>query len=107
MIRTLLTIFFSLVITLAVTNISIWAHEGHEHAEGSEKKVVNIVGNVVGEESGKIKLQCPVTKDWFVLDEKTPKTVYKEKTYYFCCPACKPKFDKDTEKYISEEKKKS
>jgi YHS domain-containing protein len=28
------------------------------------------------------------------------KSVYKGKTYYFCCPGCKPLFDKDPEKYV-------
>ena len=28
------------------------------------------------------------------------KSVYKGKTYYFCCDGCKPKFDKNPEKYI-------
>lgn len=28
------------------------------------------------------------------------KSVYKGKVYYFCCPECKPKFDKNPEKYI-------
>jgi YHS domain-containing protein len=28
------------------------------------------------------------------------KSVYKGKTYYFCCAGCKPMFDKDPEKYI-------
>jgi YHS domain-containing protein len=28
------------------------------------------------------------------------KSVYKGKTYYFCCAGCKPKFDKNPEKYI-------
>lgn len=27
------------------------------------------------------------------------KSVYKGKTYYFCCPGCKPKFDADPSKY--------
>lgn len=75
--------------------------------EVSKHKVVNLIGNTVGEESGKVKLQCPVTKNWFVPDEKTPKSVYKEKTYYFCCPGCKPQFDKAPEKYISEISSKS
>ena len=106
MLRTLMTVLFSLVITLTISNLSIWAHEGDEHPEkaSEQKKVVTIIGNTVGEESGKIKIQCPVMKTWFVPDEKTPektpKTVYKEKTYYFCCPGCKPQFDKDPEKYL-------
>jgi len=32
------------------------------------------------------------------------KSVYKGKTYYFCCDACKPAFDKDPEKYIKKNK---
>ncbi len=27
-------------------------------------------------------------------------TEYKGKKVYFCCPACKPKFEKDPEKYV-------
>ena len=26
---------------------------------------------------------------------------YKGKTYYFCCPACKPKFDKNPDKAVA------
>ena len=32
------------------------------------------------------------------------KSVYKEKTYYFCCKPCKPAFDKDPEKYLNKSK---
>lgn len=28
-------------------------------------------------------------------------SVYKGKTYYFCCPGCKDTFDKDPEKYAN------
>lgn len=54
----------------------------------------------------KDQIICPVMKQP-VNDTKTaPKSEYKGKTYYFCCPACKPKFDKDPEKYIQDEHKK-
>lgn len=33
------------------------------------------------------------------------KSEYKGKTYYFCCPGCKPAFDKDPEKYVNKSKK--
>ncbi len=35
------------------------------------------------------------------VDEKSAKwkSVYKGKTYYFCAPGCKKKFDSDPEKY--------
>ncbi len=37
------------------------------------------------------------------VDEKTAehKSEYGGNTYYFCCPSCKSKFDKEPEKYIS------
>jgi len=36
------------------------------------------------------------------IDEKTArwKSEYKGKTYYFCAPTCKQKFDRNPEKYI-------
>ncbi len=105
--------FLSSLVVLACflfIGISSYAHEGHEDGQHDEQQVaakeakVNIIGNIVGEESAKLKIQCPVMKTWFVPDEKTPektpKSVYKDKTYYFCCKACKPMFDKDPEKYL-------
>ncbi|MGB4236254.1 MAG: YHS domain-containing protein [Methanoregulaceae archaeon] len=43
----------------------------------------------------------PICK--MTVDEKTAKftSVYKGKTYYFCAPGCKKKFDNDPEKYAS------
>lgn len=37
------------------------------------------------------------------VDEKTApaKSVYQGRTYYFCMPACKAKFDQDPKKYAS------
>jgi len=35
----------------------------------------------------------PINKDIF--------TEYKGKKVYFCCPACKPDFEKDPEKFIA------
>ena len=39
------------------------------------------------------------------VDEKTAagKSEYKGRTYYFCAPGCKAAFDRDPEKYVSEE----
>jgi YHS domain-containing protein len=40
------------------------------------------------------------------VDEKSAKwkSEYKGKTYYFCAPMCKQKFDKSPEKYVKQEK---
>jgi YHS domain-containing protein len=47
---------------------------------------------------------CPVTGERVADPSKAPKSEYKGKTYYFCCPACKPKFDADPEKYLKKSK---
>jgi YHS domain-containing protein len=38
-----------------------------------------------------------------MVDEKTARftTEYKGKTYYFCTPGCKKKFETDPERYLS------
>ena len=42
---------------------------------------------------------CPVTGEKFKISAQTTFSEYKGATYYFCCPGCKPKFDKDPARY--------
>jgi YHS domain-containing protein len=46
------------------------------------------------------KAVCPVMGDEFEVKADSSQSVYKGKTYVFCCPACKPKFEADPEKYL-------
>ena len=48
----------------------------------------------------KAEVRCPVTGEKVTDLKHALKSVYKGKTYYFCCPSCKPAFDKNPEKYI-------
>ena len=52
------------------------------------------------------KVTCPVSGDPVKDITKADKAEYKGKTYYFCCPDCKPKFDKDPAKYAKAAEKK-
>ncbi len=45
---------------------------------------------------------CPVTGKSFKKSETTESAEYNGKTYYFCCPGCKEKFEKDPGKYTKE-----
>ena len=50
----------------------------------------------------KAALICPVTGDKIAsVKAAVGHSAYKGKTYYFCCPACKPKFDKAPAKYVA------
>ena len=46
------------------------------------------------------KAFCPVMQNVFTVTKETTSSRYKEKTYVYCCPMCKPMFDKNPEQYI-------
>jgi YHS domain-containing protein len=47
-----------------------------------------------------VKLICPVTGEKIAsIAASAGHSTYKGKTYYFCCPSCKPMFDKNPTKY--------
>ncbi|MFA5928916.1 MAG: YHS domain-containing protein [Candidatus Margulisiibacteriota bacterium] len=43
---------------------------------------------------------CPVAGTKITPATAYEKTVFKGKTYYFCCAGCKPMFQKDPGKYL-------
>ena len=45
------------------------------------------------------KAKCAVTGEDFTVDAKTQTSTYNGKVYAFCCPDCKPTFDKNPAKY--------
>ena len=46
-------------------------------------------------------LVCPVTGETIAsVKDAVGSSVYKGKTYYFCCESCKPAFDKNPAKYV-------
>ena len=46
-------------------------------------------------------LICPVTGTKIAsIKDAAGHSTYKGKTYYFCCPGCKPQFDKDPAKFL-------
>jgi len=51
-------------------------------------------------------VSCPVRGNKFKITRDTPAAKYKNKEYYFCCPACLEQFKKDPEKYLPKEKNK-
>ena len=50
----------------------------------------------------KASIICPVTGDKIASVKKAVgHSTYKGKTYYFCCSGCKPRFDKNPAKYVT------
>ena len=46
------------------------------------------------------KAVCPVMGNEFNVTKDTAYSVYNGNTYVFCCPGCKPMFEKDPKKYV-------
>ncbi len=65
-------------------------HEGHEHAAMMDEPVKEIASAVE-------QTTCPIMGSAI---DKALFTEYKGKKVYFCCPGCKPEFEKNPEKYI-------
>ena len=43
--------------------------------------------------------KCPVSGDTFQVDSDTQFATYNGRVYAFCCPDCKPDFEKNPAKY--------
>ena len=75
------------------------SHEGHDHAamtaEPAEmvEAAKAVVAEAIEQKTCPIMAGNPIDKNLF--------TEYKGKKVYFCCPACKPKFEANPEKYIA------
>ena len=74
-----------------------------QHSEGGEQHQAQ-VGKPSNGFSKKpaigTKAKCPVMGNEFTVSKDTKSSVYKGKHYVFCCPGCKPTFDKNPKKYI-------
>ena len=68
------------------------AHPGHDHGHKAEHA-----------KTTKTALVCPVTGTKIAsVKASAGHSTYKGKTYFFCCPDCKPKFDKDPAKTVKD-----
>jgi YHS domain-containing protein len=59
-----------------------------------------IPANVVKSDKDGQHFQCVVSGEMGLVDTKTDFAEIDGKRYYFCCPDCKPKFEKNPGKYI-------
>ena len=80
----------TLITTAAIAALcsAAFASTGHKHAVKHTAKAAALV--------------CPVSGDKIAsVKAAVGHSTYKGKTYYFCCPDCKPKFDKNPGKIVA------
>ena len=63
---------------------------GHHHGTDSKAEVLS---DKIGKQTTCPVMGLAINKEIF--------TVYKGKKVYFCCPGCKPEFEKNPEKYLA------
>ncbi len=76
---------------------------GHNHLAGALSKnrtAATVRNGFDGMPATGTRAFCPVLKNEFEVTPNSTHSVYKGKTYVFCCPGCKPRFDENPEKYI-------
>lgn len=76
---------------------------GHNHFAGARSKnrtAATVRNGFDGMPATGTSAFCPVLKNEFEVTPNSTHSVYKGKTYVFCCPGCKPRFDENPEKYI-------
>lgn len=76
------------------------APETAESTEVAEAEEVKAPAAFDGMPKEGTRAFCPVMKAEFVVGKDTASSVYKGKTYVFCCPGCKPQFEADPEKHL-------
>ncbi len=74
------------------------ANEPMKHGEGEMHH-----GGAAKTTAAKSEMTCPVTGEAIasIAEAAGGKSDYNGKTYYFCCPGCKTKFDADPAKYAA------
>lgn len=89
------------VFLLALAATAFAGDEGHSgdmhegmHGDADAPKVFD------SEQEVGTKATCPVTGNVFAIDEDTQHSEVDGKHVYFCCPACKPQFDENPDKFL-------
>src|SRR5256885_13522493 len=81
-----------------ITAVPVFAHgKPGEHAKKGEKRAAPT--SFESQPALGTWAKCPVSGDVFRVGPDTEFATYKGRVYAFCCPDCKPDFDKDPAKY--------
>lgn len=80
----------AIVLVLAAVIVGVCVTRAYYHQVGTRSEPAETVSAV-----------CPVMGTAIAdVNKAAGKSIYKGKAYYFCCPGCKPEFDKNPEKYV-------
>jgi YHS domain-containing protein len=87
-----------LLFALALAASPAFAHDGpKDHAKHGEH--ANAPTSFDKQPPNGTWAKCSVSGDSFQVGPDTQFATYKGRVYAFCCPDCKPDFDKDPAKY--------
>jgi YHS domain len=88
----------TLLLALALASSPVLAHDmPKDHAKKGEHR--NAPTSFESQPAAGTWAKCPVSGDVFRVGADTGFATYNGRVYAFCCPDCKPDFDKDPAKY--------
>jgi YHS domain-containing protein len=90
-----------LILAMALAAAPAFAHEHGDHASRHAKKGEHRDAPTSFEKQPApgTWAKCPVSGEVFRVGPDTEFAAYDGRVYAFCCPDCKPDFDKDPAKY--------
>ena len=86
----------AILIALSLATVPAFAHDKHDKAAMQHKDAPRSFDKQPPEGTW---ARCAVSGDVFKVGPETQFATYEGRTYAFCCPDCKPDFDKDPAKY--------
>jgi YHS domain-containing protein len=74
--------------------------DSKHHGTHKNAKTILVKNGFSKKPTNGTKAFCPVMENEFTVSSSTEFAVHNGKHYGFCCGGCKPKFEKNPEKYI-------
>jgi len=88
------------LVIVILTGLGVWYFLGRT-AKHPTMPSMQHEGIMSTQEGSSLEMvECPVTGEKIHKGMAAGKTVYKGKTYYFCCAGCPEKFKNNPEKYL-------
>ena len=85
-----------LAVALAASPVLAHGHEGQHAKKGEHRDAPTSFEKQPPQGTW---AKCPVSGDVFQVGKDTEFATYNGRVYAFCCPDCKPDFDKDPAKF--------
>jgi YHS domain-containing protein len=95
-----------LAVVLAASPVLAHGKAGHHGKAGtpSGPRAADVPSSFEKQPGNGTWAKCPVSGEVFQVEPDTEFATYEGRVYAFCCPDCKPDFDKDPAKFAAKKR---